>query len=97
MLLISLGLTLGCKAPPPEPAKAPAPTREDFQREETMDSCVDAWLTAHKLDSFGNPPDTNYPGGSPLIEEATGIKRDRFEYLFERFPELVKVCKKAGK
>jgi hypothetical protein len=97
-VLCSLALLLaGCHEPPPAPAKKATPTNPDAKRVETEDSCVDGWLTAKHLDSFGNPPDTNYPGGSPLLDEVTGAYTDRFTYLYKRFPELAKLCRRAGK
>lgn len=93
LLLSFAALSLGCQSPPPPPA-APRPTG---QRVETEDSCVDGWLSAKHLDSFGNPPDTNYIGGNPLLDEITGEKTDRFVYLYKKFPELQKLCRPTGK
>lgn len=97
MLLFSALLMVGCRAPPPAPAKQTTPTNPNAKRVETEDSCVDGWLAAHHLDSFGNPPDTNYAGGNPLLDEITGEHTDRFVYLYRRLPELAKVCRPAGK
>jgi|GEM_PF-4828150 len=97
-LLFSLALlSVGCRKPPPPPAKPPPPSRPDAKRVETEDSCVDGWLTSKHLDSFGNPPDTNYIGGNPLLDEITGEHTDRFTYLYRRFPELSKLCSQVGK
>jgi len=57
-----------------------------------VESCVDRWLTEHKLDRYGNAEGTMYAGGTPLFNEATGESRDRLEYVFERQPEARKAC-----
>lgn len=97
MLLFSALLLAGCRDQPPAPAKTSTPLKPNFKHVETEDSCVDGWLTAHHLDSFGNPPNTEYTGGSPLFDEVTGEHIDRFPYLYKRFPELAKLCSPAGK
>jgi hypothetical protein len=97
-LLFSLALLgAGCREQPPAPIKTSTPTNPNAKRVETEDSCVDGWLTSKHLDSFGNPPDTNYPGGNPLLDEITGEHTDRFTYLYKRFPELATLCRKAGR
>ncbi|MBX5480375.1 MAG: hypothetical protein IRZ16_00800 [Myxococcaceae bacterium] len=54
--------------------------------------CVDAWIAEHGLNPWGDPPDTMYPGGSPLFDERTGTRIDRLEYIVRRHPELKARC-----
>ena len=49
---------------------------------------IDTWLSRHGLNPWGDPPDTMYPGGSPLTNEASGHVQDRHVYLVMRFDEL---------
>jgi len=55
-------------------------------------SCLDLQLAAKGLNSFGDPPDTNYPGGTPLFDEKTGKSRDRTDYVYSRHPEIAASC-----
>jgi hypothetical protein len=55
-------------------------------------ACVDAQLAAKGLNSFGDPPDTMYAGGTPLFDEKTGKSRDRIEYVLSHRPEIAAVC-----
>jgi hypothetical protein len=57
-----------------------------------VESCVDRWLEARKLDRYGHEAGTMYAGGTPLFNEATGEARDRVEYIFERHPEARAAC-----
>jgi hypothetical protein len=49
---------------------------------------VEDWLVKHDLNRYGDPKGTMYLGGSPLFDESTGTMKDRFQYIFERHPEL---------
>lgn len=64
-------------------ASPPPPARE---------ACVDRWLKARNLNPYGDPPDTVYPGGTPLFDERTGEQTDRIEYVFRKHPEARKAC-----
>ena len=48
---------------------------------------VDEWLKAEGLNRFGDPKDTMYTGGTPLFDESTGERRDRYEYIRSRHPD----------
>ncbi len=61
-----------------------------------LETCVDRWLQAHKLDPYGHEEGTMYAGGSPLFNEATGERRDRLEYVFARQPDARKACEKGA-
>ncbi len=55
-------------------------------------SCVDAALKAAHRNRFGDPEDTVYAGGSPLMDERTGKTLTRDEYLKAKHPELKLEC-----
>lgn len=60
------------------------PTRQQETEDLTE---VDAWLKEEGLNRFGDPNDTMYTGGSPLFDESTGKRRDRYEYIRSRHPD----------
>jgi len=70
----------------------PASERSAMGGARNLESCVDRWLEARKLDRYGHEAGTMYAGGTPLFNEATGETRDRMEYVFERQPEARKAC-----
>ena len=81
-----LVLAAACKepAPPAGPAAAPA------------QSCLDAQLAAHGLNSFGDPPATVYAGGTPLFDEKTGKTADRAQRVFAKHPDIARACGAPG-
>ncbi|OJI06510.1 hypothetical protein BK004_03125 [bacterium CG10_46_32] len=58
---------------------------------------IDDWLSANNLNDFGDKEGTFYTGGTPLFDERTGETIDRFQYLFDKFPELRDVVKEQIK
>lgn len=86
------GSTLSATTPSSGGDKAQAGTTAPAGDRAAVESCVDRWLQAHKLDSYGNPEGTMYAGGTPLFNEATGETRDRLEYVFSRQPDARKAC-----
>lgn len=50
---------------------------------------IDAWIKAEGRNPYGDPPGTSYAGGDPLFDEMRpGPRKDRYEYILERHPEL---------
>ena len=49
---------------------------------------IDRWIKEKGRNPYGDPPDTMYAGGTPLFDERTGAKKDRYEYILEKHPEL---------
>jgi len=49
---------------------------------------IDAWLGAHadSLNQYGDPKSTVYAGATPLFNEATGLRIDRYEYIVMKNP-----------
>src|SRR5687767_6780132 len=48
---------------------------------------IDNWIVKNKLNPFGDPYDTVYTGGTPLFNETTGEKSDRYEYIVSQHPD----------
>ncbi|MBS2021797.1 MAG: hypothetical protein JST92_05265, partial [Deltaproteobacteria bacterium] len=77
--------------PTPTPTRTPSPPDAPLP---DQTACVDAWLSAHALNTYGDKPDTMYPGGTPLFNERTGARTDRLTYLFGKNAELKAACAK---
>lgn len=75
---------------PQRPEAGPAPVREE--RPSPVDAAtrgrVDAWLAEKHLNQYGDAPGTHYTGGTPLFNERTGERKDRYEYILSKHPEL---------
>jgi hypothetical protein len=50
---------------------------------------IDNWLLSQSLNEYGDPEGTNYTGGTPTFNEATGEITDRFQLIFGKFPDLL--------
>ena len=50
---------------------------------------IDNWLLGQSLNEYGDPEGTMYTGGTPTFNEMTGEATDRFELIFNKFPELI--------
>lgn len=48
---------------------------------------IDEWLTKNNLNEFGDQKNVLYTGGTPLFDESTGKRTDRYVYLISKFPE----------
>ncbi|MFZ4575828.1 MAG: hypothetical protein ACOYN0_15645 [Phycisphaerales bacterium] len=48
---------------------------------------IEAWLSREGLNAYGDPEGTMYLGGTPLYNESTGRRVDRFDYIRSRHPE----------
>lgn len=49
---------------------------------------IDEWIQKAGRNSFGDSPGTMYAGGTPLFDEMTGRRKDKYEYILEKHPEL---------
>ncbi len=54
---------------------------------------IDNWLKANSLNRYGDKADTYYAGGTPLFDESTGKAIERFEYIFEKIPDILEKIK----
>jgi len=52
---------------------------------------IDGWILGKGLNEYGDPNDTVYAGGTPLFNEATGEKIDKYEYILSKHPELIQL------
>ncbi len=48
---------------------------------------IDGWIYKNKLNPYGDPYDTVYTGGTPLFDEISGEKKDRYLYVLEQHPD----------
>lgn len=64
---------------PPESITTPSLLQDEKQK-------IDAWIRQNNLNTYGDPKDTMYAGGTPLFDEATGQTTDRYEYILKRHP-----------
>ena len=48
---------------------------------------IDAWLQQNNLNQYGDPKDRVYAGGTPLFDERTGERTDRYDYIVKKYPE----------
>ncbi|MBI4084419.1 MAG: hypothetical protein HY431_00795 [Candidatus Levybacteria bacterium] len=48
---------------------------------------IDAWIKENNLNSYGDPKDTVYAGGTPLFNESTGAYTDRYDYIAQQRPD----------
>lgn len=48
---------------------------------------IDARIEKEGLNEYGDPKDTVYMGGTPLFDEMSGEKRDRYEYIAGNHPD----------
>ncbi len=51
---------------------------------------IDEWIQKSNRNQYGDPKDTMYAGGTPLFDERTGTRKDRYEYILGKHPELRK-------
>jgi hypothetical protein len=48
---------------------------------------IDKWLLEKSLNPYGDSYETTYSGGTPLFNETTGEKKDRYLYIIEKHPD----------
>jgi hypothetical protein len=49
---------------------------------------IDEWVRQNGRNEYGDKPGTVYAGGTPLHDEMTGRRMDKYEYILKRHPEL---------
>lgn len=52
---------------------------------------IDEWLVENNFNEYGDARDTIYMGGTPLFNESTGERIDRYQYILQNHPELGKL------
>lgn len=51
---------------------------------------IDQWLSENGLNRYGDSEGVFYPDGSPLFDEELGENMERFEYILNRYPDILK-------
>ncbi len=71
------------------------PEASDLSQEEK--ERIDDWLEEQGLNRYGDSKGVLYPGGSPLYNEETGEGIDRFDYILDRYPDILERINKSGR
>jgi hypothetical protein len=48
---------------------------------------IDNWIDRNNLNQYGDSKDRQYLGGTPLFNEVSGERVDRYDYIIERHPD----------
>lgn len=54
---------------------------------------IEAWIKENDLNQYGDPKATVYMGGTPLFDEKTGKRMDKYEYILRNHPDRPWVIK----
>jgi hypothetical protein len=65
-----------------------------IELDEEQKKWIERMLKTRGLNEFGDPKGTVYAGGTPLFDEFTGRKRERYEYILDRNREWLPQIKK---
>ena len=72
-----------------------------FSKEEIANSLtrsqkekIDKWLDKKSLNRYGDDRTAIYTGGTPLFDEKTGERIDRYVYLLNKFSNLLELIEK---
>lgn len=65
-----------------KPANGPEDTTPLSERVQ-----IDMWIGANNLNQYGDSADTVYAGGTPLFNEFTGERTDRYDYILRTHPD----------
>ena len=47
---------------------------------------IEAWIKENNLNKYGDPQGMMYTGGTPLFDEKTGKRIDRYDYILRNHP-----------
>ena len=56
-------------------------------------SKIEKWLEENNLNKYGDSEGTYYTGGTPLFDESTGERVDRYDYIFKKIPDILEKIK----
>lgn len=48
---------------------------------------IEKWIAEENLNEYGDPKNTVYSGGTPLFNEETGERIDKFQYIVAKHPD----------
>jgi hypothetical protein len=54
---------------------------------------IDDWLEKKGLNKYGDAKNAVYTGGTPLFDEKTGKAFERYEYILNKFPNILQAIK----
>lgn len=74
-------------SPSPTPLVSPSPSPTNFEVSRVERAKIDKWIIDKKLNDFGDPKGTNYTGGTPLFNEATGKTITKYEYIVKKYTD----------
>lgn len=57
---------------------------------------IDQWLEDNNLNRYGDSARAIYPGGTPLYNEKTGESINRFDYILDRYPDILERINNNG-
>lgn len=57
---------------------------------------IDEWLQKNGYNRYGDSQDAIYTGGTPLFNERTGEKMNRYDYILKKFPNILKRAEETG-
>ncbi len=64
-------------------------TANDLSKKEKEN--IDKWLKDRGLNRYGDAPNAVYTGGTPLFNEKTGNSIDRYDYILNKFPNILEL------
>ncbi len=50
---------------------------------------IDEWFESRGLNRYGDDKSAVYTGGTPLFNEETGESIDRYDYILNKFPDIL--------
>jgi len=56
---------------------------------------IDDWLAKKDLNRYGDSPNAVYTGGTPLFNERTGASTERYQYILNKFPDILNLIKQG--
>jgi hypothetical protein len=56
---------------------------------------IDDWLAKKGLNRYGDAPNAVYTGGTPLFNEKTGKAVERYDYILNKFPDILNIIKQG--
>ncbi|HMB66056.1 MAG TPA: hypothetical protein VKO42_04215 [Patescibacteria group bacterium] len=57
---------------------------------------IDQWLEDNNLNRYGDSAEAIYPDGTPLYNKETGERIARFEYILDRYPDILERINNSG-
>lgn len=57
---------------------------------------IDEWLEKNGYNRYGDSKDAIYAGGTPLFDEKTGERMNRYDYILKKFPNILERIKEEG-